>query len=305
MKDLRPLVFSLLPLTISVAFGQNGGGGVAGGIIGTQVRNAAGRTSGSMSFSPPPMIPAGVAGAPYSAEQTQEHVQTLNDGTHITQTQMRVKIYRDSLGRTRTERPLAMGFNDSDGPVVIQISDPVAGVQYTLDAQNKVAHRLAARSPGAGAVAPNGTRISGSPGLASTPPPVPPPPPPPGTAGVFSQAIGTGRVQGIATPPNFTEEKLPAQMIEGVLAEGVRRTNTIATGTQGNDRPFNIVSETWTSPDLKLTVLSKTDDPRNGESVMKLTNISRNEPDPTLFQPPADYQTVDETGMFTVRFGQQ
>jgi hypothetical protein len=239
------------------------------------------------------MIPAGVAAAPYSAEQTQEHVQTLNDGTHITQTQMRVKIHRDSLGRTRTERPFAMGFNDSDGPVVIQISDPVAGVQYTLDAQNKVAHRVAARSQGADAVAPNGTRISGSPGLVIAPPPV-----------VFSQATGTGRVQGIATPPNFTEERLPAQMIEGVLAEGVRRTNTIATGTQGNDRPFNIVSETWTSPDLKLTVLSKTDDPRNGESVMKLTNISRNEPDPTLFQPPADYQIVDETGTFTVRFGQ-
>jgi hypothetical protein len=186
--------------------------------------------------------------------------------------------------------------------VVIQISDPVAGVQYTLDAQNKVAHRVAARSPGAGTVAPNGTRISGSPGLAIAPPPVPPPP---AAAGVYSQAIGTGRVQGMATPPNFTEEKLPAQMIEGVLAEGVRRTNTIATGTQGNDRPFNIVSETWTSPDLKLTVLSKTDDPRNGESVMKLTNIGRNEPDPILFQPPADYQILDETGTFTVRFGQQ
>jgi hypothetical protein len=306
MKYLRPL--TLLVMAVSAAFAQNGGGG--GAVTGafTQTRNTAGRISGSASFSGQAFLPPGVTGAPYSAEQIQEHVQTLNDGTHITQTQFRIKTYRDSQGRTRTERPMFMGSSEPDSPMVVQISDPVAGVQYTLDPQNKVAHRSVARTPAQGIVAPNGASVSFSPGLVSVPPP---PPPPAAAAGVYSQTITSSRVQGVAgsgIPPlsrNFAEEKLPPQTIEGVLAEGVRRTTTIPTGAQGNDRPFNIVSETWTAPDLKLMVLSKNDDPRSGESVTKLMNISRNEPDPTLFQPPADYQIVDETGTFTMRYGQQ
>jgi len=45
-----------------------------------------------------------VVGHPYSADQVSEHVQTLADGTHITQAmQQTTKLYRDSAGRTRTE----------------------------------------------------------------------------------------------------------------------------------------------------------------------------------------------------------
>ncbi len=44
---------------------------------------------------------------------------------------------------------------------------------------------------------------------------------------------------------------------------------------------------------LKLLVMSKSSDPRMGETTYKLTNLSRAEPDPALFQIPADY-TVKE-----------
>ncbi|HLI83001.1 MAG TPA: hypothetical protein VKV17_03735 [Bryobacteraceae bacterium] len=106
--------------------------------------------------------------------------------------------------------------------------------------------------------------------------------------------------------PEQSDEKLAPQIIEGVLAEGMRHTTTYPVGSQGNDRPFSVTYETWTSPDLKgLTVLSKMNDPRSGENTTRLTNISRDEPDPGLFQPPPDYQVVDETGPFTMHFGQQ
>jgi hypothetical protein len=36
-------------------------------------------------------------------------------------------------------------------------------------------------------------------------------------------------------------------------------------------------------------------DPRSGETITKLENISRAQPDPTLLQPPADYKIVDVT----------
>src|SRR6516225_4299689 len=52
-----------------------------------------------------PGLPGGaVTGAPYSAEEVTEHVQTLADGTHITQPSPKTVFYRDSLGRTRIER---------------------------------------------------------------------------------------------------------------------------------------------------------------------------------------------------------
>ncbi len=78
-------------------------------------------------------------------------------------------------------------------------------------------------------------------------------------------------------------------------------TRTWPVGSQGNDRPLVGTTEIWTAPDLRITVLSKNDDPRNGESITKLINISRAEPDPSLFQPPPDYSVVDEEGEFTIR----
>jgi len=231
-------------------------------------------------------------------------VQTLNDGTHITQTQMHTKQFRDSQGRTRTERPLIPMRGDAqDSPMVVEITDPLAGVRYTLDVQNKIAHRVAVQSPGGA----SGGIISNTPWFVAN---GPVPPPPPSASAVTTR---TGTMQAVITQASpatvralrdTTEEKLPPQTIEGVLAEGVRHTTVIPEGAEGNDRPFSITSETWTSPDLKMVVLSKNNDPRNGESIMKLINISRNEPDPLLFQPPPDYQIVDETAPFTIRYNQ-
>jgi hypothetical protein len=39
-----------------------------------------------------------------------------------------------------------------------------------------------------------------------------------------------------------------------------------------------------------MVVRSKTSDPRFGDSVYQVTNITRAEPDPSLFTVPADYQ---------------
>jgi hypothetical protein len=315
MKQLKGSGFGFFLLAASVAFGQSERSGVLGGVVGApQVRDAAGRASGVVSLPAQRFIPPAVAGAPYSAEQIQEHVQTLNDGTHITQTQMRTKMYRDSAGRTRTERPLMMALpNGADSPTVIEITDAIAGVRYTLDSQNKIAHRVAADPQGGprglvNTIAPNGRVVSGGQWFEAAGA-VPPPPPPPG-ASQSTQIVLPPVVRSATSAPNVSrpelaEEKLAPQIIEGVLAEGVRRTTTFPAGSQGNDRPFSITSETWTSSDLKgLMVLSKNYDPRSGESTVKLINISRNEPDASLFQPPPDYQIVDETGPFTVHYTQ-
>ena len=47
------------------------------------------------------------------------------------------------------------------------------------------------------------------------------------------------------------------------------------------------------SSELKMMVLFKNSDPRRGESNTRLTNISRAEPEPSLFQIPSDYETIN------------
>ena len=76
--------------------------------------------------------------------------------------------------------------------------------------------------------------------------------------------------------------------------QGKRVTRTIAAGEIGNDRPLEIVTETWFSPELQVVVMSRTTDPRSGDSVYKLTNVSRAEPDRSLFEVPADYQIRED-----------
>jgi hypothetical protein len=54
---------------------------------------------------------------------------------------------------------------------------------------------------------------------------------------------------------------------------------------------------------MKLTILSKCSDPRTGETITRLEKLDRGEPDPTLFQVPADYTVVEETDQFRIKMG--
>jgi hypothetical protein len=81
--------------------------------------------------------------------------------------------------------------------------------------------------------------------------------------------------------------------MEGVTVTGSRLTTIFPVGFFGNDRPLTTVVERWISAELGRAVLSRMSDPRMGESTTRLTDISRAEPDPSLFQIPADYQIRD------------
>jgi hypothetical protein len=62
----------------------------------------------------------------------------------------------------------------------------------------------------------------------------------------------------------------------------------------GNERPINIVSERWYSPELQIVVMTKQSDPRFGETTYRLTSINRTEPARNLFEVPADYTLKTE-----------
>jgi len=91
-------------------------------------------------------------------------------------------------------------------------------------------------------------------------------------------------------------ELLGRRTMAGLPVDGTRNTFTVPAGQMGNEQPMQIVSEVWYSQDLQATVFSKHLDPRTGETVFRLTDISRSEPAAALFQPPADYQVTEAGG---------
>jgi hypothetical protein len=92
-----------------------------------------------------------------------------------------------------------------------------------------------------------------------------------------------------ATKYAVNNERLNNQIVEGIECEGTRKVTTIPVGAIGNDRPIETISETWYSPGLGITILSKRSDPRFGESTYRVTNINRAEPESTLFHVPPDF----------------
>jgi hypothetical protein len=238
--------------------------------------------TGTFTFRVPPQpAPLGyLAGRPFSAEEVYQQTQTLADGTRILRSNPSGLLYRDSAGRTRTERhspPSPMG-KQSVVPAIPEIVDPVAGCIYYLDAANRVAHRVELPEPLRPLTPPQGlvfpmaapTLMTSTPGAAS-------------------------RVQ-----PETSSESLGTQVIEGVPAQGGRTITTYPAGAFGNDRPISVTNELWTSLDLNAVIAAKTFDPRQGDRIQALTNISRTEPDPALFQVPPGYKVINETGPFTI-----
>jgi hypothetical protein len=208
-----------------------------------------------------------VKGAPFSAVATSETTQTLADGNHINR-KTQTNLYRDSLGRFRREVTLqAIGPLAASGQrhSFIEISDPVAGTNYVLEPDQKIARQI----PG-----PIGMQVRTKAGG-------------PGGANAFYR--------------NFKElpeaeaktESLGIETISGVNAEGTRTTRTIAAGEIGNEKPITIVSERWYSPDMQMDVKSAHSDPRFGNTTYTLTNIQRTEPAATLFAVPAGY-TIEQ-----------
>ncbi len=106
-----------------------------------------------------------------------------------------------------------------------------------------------------------------------------------------ANALYLSSAGGAGSPPNV--EQLGSQVINGVAADGTRTTMTIPAGQIGNDQPIQVVDEVWRSSELQVIVQSQHSDPRMGTTTYSLTNISRSEPSPTLFQVPPDYTLQD------------
>ncbi|MBZ5695658.1 MAG: DUF4412 domain-containing protein [Acidobacteriia bacterium] len=211
-----------------------------------------------------------VTGAPFSATYSTQTTQVLADGNKIERSNSGT-FARDGQGRTRREMSLpAIGpwaASRQTAPHVVFINDAVAGTQYILETDRKIARKM--QRP------PRRMRRGGALGYAPLPP---------------SASMPAPNKRN-----DVTTTSLGSQTINGVLAEGTRTTRTIPAGAIGNANPIVITHERWYSPDLQTVMMTKRSDPRTGETVFQLTDIQRQEPDASLFQVPSDY-TVKQGG---------
>ena len=195
-----------------------------------------------------------VAGAPYSAQAVTQFTQTLSNGDHIQRTTT-ASMARDSQGRTRTERTFgAIGALSAQGGG--------ARTVMIFDPVASKSYVLDAQSHTA-----RSTTIAARPA---------------NTEARTSRGLASAKTEDLGT-----------QVIQGISAQGKRVTRGIPAGQEGNEKEIDVVTETWFSPDLQVLVMSKTSDPRFGESTYQLNAITRAEPDPSLFAVPSDY-TVKE-----------
>jgi hypothetical protein len=252
-----------------------------------------------------------VQGLPYSAEVVTESIQTLADGNRIVQ-RTTGRVFRDSQGRVRREE------DRPSGSPAISIMDPIAGVSISLDPATRTARQTsngpsieiaklvklvnelqlkrldaevgmkkldAAQATATSAGAQEADRRKAEQDAVRR---------------KVETLTGGRGVAGRREPGNKldeqTEERLQDRLIEGVLASGVRRTTTILSGAIGNEQPIKIVSEEWTSPDLQILVMTDHTDPRVGHSTYRLLKVGRSDPDPALFQVPADYTLQQISG---------
>jgi hypothetical protein len=219
-----------------------------------------------------------VQGAPYSATAVTERVQNLADGNRIVN-KTTTKIFRDSQGRTRREQELgAIGnWKASEEPnKMIFIQDPVAKVHYVLEPENMVARKMNFdEKPAAPPIPPaHGESIEVR---------APHPPLPPGQ-------LHTQVFRYEMSDKDAKKESLGTQMMEGLRVDGTRTTVTIPAGEMGNEMPIKVVSEQWYSPDLQINLMTKHSDPRFGDTVYRLTDISRTEQNRSLFEVPQGYR---------------
>jgi Ca2+-binding EF-hand superfamily protein len=192
-----------------------------------------------------------IASAPFSAEIVIEDTRRLFDGSTVTK-QIKGAVYRDKEGRTRREQPID---NIGGFPVVSENGSPQKLV-FINDFVGKTHYFLDLNRK----VARKNPLPDNRPQLAEK------------------------------EPKDMKTESLGTKMMEGVSVEGTRTTFEIPAGQIGNDKPMQVVTEKWFSPELQVVVYSRHVDPIAGEHIFRLVNIKKSEPSADLFIVPNDFK---------------
>jgi hypothetical protein len=221
-------------------------------------------------------------GAPFLATVKWTLDQQLADGNAIHAVKL-TRLARDSAGRTRFENPMGCDRGE-DGQLHartdITLYDPatktttVWTVGFTSEKVANVTHQpapVARPAPTAEEQAEVAERQREA---------------------VERQKVAAAEISLDRVPQTI---HLGTITIGGVSADGTRYVETISADSEGNKRTIEFVREYWRSKDLLRTVKMVMDNPMSGRSAFELQDISRQEPDASLFQVPAGYTVKDQS----------
>jgi len=198
-----------------------------------------------------------VTGRPFSGTDTIEWTHNLEDGSVVT-THLTAMVARDSEGRIRRERVrfVPANSNEQSKPMEIIISDPAEHTRTTCNIASRHCTVTDYQTP---------VKFS----------PVPAGPLDRGKRFLARESLGTNTV-------------------DDLNVVGTRETLTINAGVIGNSEPVVTTREFWYSSDLEINLSVTRKDPREGTQTIQLIDLSRDEPDPSLFRVPSDYVIEDQ-----------
>jgi len=234
-----------------------------------------------------------VTGEPFTADNDSRLVMLLNGEKVIHESHS--IIARDSSGRvaTRTVESPHVAFPNGKSAGFIAaggtITDPTAGVHLSWsEPMAAILGKVVMKNR----LFPNGPRTRPHP--------------------LDACAREGGRTRNLPNGETRQVEELGERTIQNILTRGCRVTIFIPAGTSHNDQPQTLTDESWSSPELRITLLHVFHSPDGQDRTEQLDNIVLGEPDPTLFEPPPGYTIRDmdaereqqEREQFTVQPGQ-
>jgi len=193
---------------------------------------------------------------PFSAKDTIDWTRTQADGTNVTM-HLDAFLARDSRGRIYRERHrfVPAGTKDSSPLYEIHMMDPVTRTQLHCNGRTFQCI-LSDYTPQTS--------------FLETP------------EGDYDQGNKTLR-----------RESLGADSIEGIPVVGTRESMSTRAGAAGNDREMVTTREIWYSEELKTNLAVTRDLPLEGKQVIRLSHISRTEPDGHLWDVPIGFSVKD------------
>ncbi len=90
---------------------------------------------------------------------------------------------------------------------------------------------------------------------------------------------------------------LGKKQMDGVEAEGIRETQTVKAGVNGNNRPLVTSRETWYSPQLQLYLSVMVTDPYGATRKVEATDLKLGEPGEEWFAIPEGYRVLVQRTM--------
>jgi hypothetical protein len=192
-------------------------------------------------------------GKPFSGRSTTEWTRTLEDGS-VVKTHLFAMVARDSLGRIYRERHHFVPADSTRQSELthILIYDPISHTQTECSVQTRLCNSR-------GYYAPTTFRLR--------------------PAGPFRDGTGS-----------LSRESIGSDVIDGLDVVGSRETISLNPGVVGNSQPLISTREFWYSPELQVNLAITRKDPREGTQVIRVGDLSRNDPDPTLFQIPPGFK---------------